>query len=102
LRTVSTLIFHHLPTEIKKLAMQEIYRILRQNGRFVLADLGKPEGILLNTFFALGAMIQSDEAKYIQDNKEGKLPLFLEEVGFEVKEVPPRHRGIPFLLATKS
>ena len=81
--------------------MQEIYRILRQNGRFVLADLGKPEGILLNTFFALGAMIQSDEAKYIQDNKEGKLPLFLQEVGFAVQELRPRYKGVQFLLATK-
>ena len=58
--------------------------------------------MLLKTFFVLGAIIQSEEAKYIQDNKEGKLPCFLEEAGFEVKEVPPRYRGIPFLLAEEA
>jgi ubiquinone/menaquinone biosynthesis C-methylase UbiE len=98
---VSTLIFHHLPTEIKKLAMREIHRVLKQRGRFLLADIGRPEGILLRTFFALGEMVRSDEAKYLRDNKEGKLLLFLEEAGFEVTEVRPRYKGIPFLLATK-
>ncbi len=98
---VSTLIFHHLPTEIKKLAMREIHRVLKQDGRFLLADFGKPESVLLKTFFALGAMVRSDEAKYLQDNREGRLPLFLEEAGFEVTEVRPRYKGIPFLLATK-
>ena len=98
---VSTLIFHHLPTEIKQLAMREIYRVLRQDGRFLLADFGKPEGVLLKIFFALAALIQSDEARYLQDNKKGKLPLFLEEADFEVTEVRPRYKGIPFLLATK-
>jgi ubiquinone/menaquinone biosynthesis C-methylase UbiE len=98
---VSTLIFHHLPTEIKKRAMREIHRVLKQDGRFLLADFGKPESVLLKTFFALGAMVRSDEAKYLQDNREGRLPLFLEEAGFEVTEVRPRYKGIPFLLATK-
>ena len=32
---VSTLIFHHLPTEMKQLAMIEIYRVLRRDGRFL-------------------------------------------------------------------
>jgi len=98
---VSTLIFHHLPTEIKQLAMREIYRVLRQDGRFLSADFGKPEGVLLKIFFALATLIQSDEARYLQDNKKGKLPLFLEEADFEVTEVRPRYKGIPFLLATK-
>src|SRR6266704_1843636 len=98
---MSTLVFHHLPTEIKQQAMQEIYRVLTPGGRFLLTDLGKPEGLALRTFFALGALAQADEARYIQDNKAGKLPLFLKEVGFAVQELPPRYRGVQFLLATK-
>jgi ubiquinone/menaquinone biosynthesis C-methylase UbiE len=81
---MSTLIFHHLPTEIKQCAMAEIHRVLRPGGRFLLADLGKPEGLLLKTIFALGALLQSDEAGYIQDNQAGRFPLFLEEAGFAV------------------
>ena len=68
---MSTLVLHHLPTEIKKRAMQEIYRVLTPGGRFLLADYGKPEGLLLRIFFALGALVQTDEASYIQDNKAG-------------------------------
>jgi ubiquinone/menaquinone biosynthesis C-methylase UbiE len=98
---MSTLVFHHLPTEIKQQAMQEIYRVLTPGGRFLLADLGKPEGLALRAFFALGALAQADEARYIQDNKAGKLPLFLKEVGFAVQELLPRYKGVQFLLATK-
>jgi len=98
---MSTLVFHHLPTEIKQQAMQEIYRVLMPGGRFLLADLGKPEGLALRAFFALGALAQADEARYNQDNKAGKLPLFLKEVGFAVQELLPRYKGVQFLLATK-
>jgi hypothetical protein len=45
--------------------------------------------------------VQADEARYIQDNQAGKLPLFLKEAGFAVQELLPRYRGVQFLLATK-
>jgi len=38
---VSTLIFHHLPTEIKLKALSEIKRVLKPDGRFLLVDFGK-------------------------------------------------------------
>src|SRR6266516_3507562 len=91
---MSSLVFHHLPTEIKHQAMHEIYRVLTPGGRFLLADFGKPQGVLLSTFFALGRLVQADEARYIQDNKAGKLPVFLKEVGFAVQELPPSYRGV--------
>lgn len=99
---ISTLTFHHLPTEVKKLAMQEIYRVLKPGGRFALVDFGQPQGVLPKTLFTLSALLPSREVKYLQDNKEGKLPLFLEDAGFAVTEFAPRYRGIiPFLLAIK-
>jgi len=98
----STLIFHHLPTEVKKLAMQEIYRVLKPGGRFVLADFGQPQSVLLKTLFALGTLLPSREVMYARDNQEGKLPLFLAEAGFAVTEPGPRHKwSIPFLLGSK-
>jgi ubiquinone/menaquinone biosynthesis C-methylase UbiE len=98
---MSSLVFHHLPTEIKQQAMHDIYRVLTPGGRLLLADFGKPEGVLLSTLFALSRFMWAAEARYVQDNKEGKLPLFLEEVGFAVQELPPRYRGVQFLLAAK-
>ncbi|MCL5958396.1 MAG: class I SAM-dependent methyltransferase [Chloroflexi bacterium] len=41
----STLIFHHLPTGVKQRAIEEIRRVLRPGGRFILADFGKPQTI---------------------------------------------------------
>ena len=81
--------------------MHDIYRVLTPGGRFLLADFGKPEGMLLSALFALSRFMWAAEARYIQDNKEGKLPLFLKEVGFAVQELPPRYKGVHFLLATK-
>jgi ubiquinone/menaquinone biosynthesis C-methylase UbiE len=98
---MSSLMFHHLPTEIKQQAMHDIYRVLTPGGRLLLADFGKPEGVLLSTLFALSRFMWAAEARYVQDNKEGKLPLFLQDVGFAVQELRPRYRGVQFLLATK-
>ncbi len=98
---VSTLIFHHLPTEIKKQAMREIHRVLRSGGRFLLADFAKPQGLVLTVVFAFATLMGSDEIQYLQDNKAGKPPLFLEEAGFAVQELLPRYKGVQFLLATK-
>jgi len=44
--------------------------------------------------------VQADEARYIQDNKAGKLPLFLQEAGFAVQEILPRYKGVQLLLAS--
>jgi len=40
---VSTLIFHHLPTPVKRMALAEVRRVLKPGGRFLLADFGKPQ-----------------------------------------------------------
>ncbi len=54
----------------------------------LFADFSRPEGLLLKTFFALGRLVQSDEARYLQDNQAGRLPLFLEAAVFAVQELP--------------
>lgn len=96
---VSALVYHHLPTVIKRKAMSEVYRVLKKGGRFLLADLGKPE----NTFWRIVLSLESifEEAEYVRDNLDGKLPLFLEEAGFRVEEMLPKYRGVQFLLARK-
>lgn len=96
---VSTLVFHHLPTEIKKQTIKEAHRVLKKNGRFFLADFGKPDNAVWKVILALESIFE--EAKYMKDNLDGKLPIFLEEAGFKVKDIPPKYRGIQFILATK-
>ena len=96
---ISTLVFHHLPTDVKKEALKEIHRVLKKNGRFLLADFG-PLG-WLKIIYYLEVLFRIPEAETARDNVEGKLPLFLREVGFRYKEVAPRYRGICYLLADK-
>lgn len=96
--SVSVLVFHHVPAEIKKQIIKEVYRILKPKGRFLLADFGKPHNLLWKILLKLAIF---EEGKYIQDNLSGKIPIFLEEVGFKVKEISTRYRNIQFLLARK-
>lgn len=78
---ISTLVFHHLPTESKKEAMKEAYRVLKPGGLFLLTDLGKSK----NKFWALLSWISLlEEGK---DNIEGKIPLFMTEAGFKNVEI---------------
>lgn len=99
---VSVLVFHHLPTIVKRRAIREVFRVLKHDGRFLLADFGIPRSTLFRFFVSLVKLLRLPEAKTMQDNLEGKIPLWLGEVGFRVTELPPMHQGVQFLLATKS
>ncbi|MBI4303241.1 MAG: class I SAM-dependent methyltransferase [Chloroflexi bacterium] len=96
---ISTLIFHHLPPSVKKEATRDIYRVLKEKGRFLLADLGQPKNAL--TKLLLGSRLNPDGWVNMKDNIEGKLPLLLQETGFKVNELEARYRGVQFWLAMK-
>jgi len=38
--------FHHLPTNIKQAGMEEIYRVLKKNGKFLFFDYCMPKNLL--------------------------------------------------------
>lgn len=97
---VSSLVFHHLPTAVKVLALAEIRRVLKPDGRFLLADFGPPDAVWLRVCFALVQALRVPEAHTLRDNAEGKLLVLMESAGFRVRETAPRYRGIYFFLAT--
>lgn len=97
----SSLVFHHLPTPAKREAVAEVARVLKPNGRFLLADFGPPDTALLRAAFALVRVLRLPEAPTLQDNVAGRLPRFLAAAGFAVREVASRYRGVHFLLGTK-
>ena len=39
---ISSMMFHHLPVEVKKEGLMEIYRVLKEEGRFFLCVFGSP------------------------------------------------------------
>ena len=42
----SSFFFHHLPSEVKRQALREMWRVLAPGGRLVITDYGRPCGLL--------------------------------------------------------
>jgi ubiquinone/menaquinone biosynthesis C-methylase UbiE len=43
---VSSFFFHHLPSDVKRDALREMWRVLAPGGRLVIADYGRPHGLV--------------------------------------------------------
>lgn len=98
---VSSLVFHHLPKEVKIAALGEIYRVLKSGGRFLLADFGD-KGWVVGLWYFLSHLLNLPEAKTFEDNAKGLIPALMEKTGFKISKVAPDYRGIQFLMGTKS
>lgn len=98
---VSSLTFHHLPLEIKRKSISEIYRVLKSQGRFLLVDFGESKGGLMRLLYYSEKILGVPEANTLKDNLDGKVLQFLNESGFIIQEVAPRFRGLQYLMAKK-
>ena len=78
---LSSLFFHHLPSELKQEAMREAFRVLRPGGRFHIADWGKPTNPAMRLAFVAVQIL--DGFTTTSDNVRGLLPDFLRAAGFE-------------------
>ena len=77
---VSSLVFHHLSSELKRKALAEALRVLRPGGRLCLADWGKPPNVLLRVAFLPVQML--DGFATTRDNFAGSMPRLISEAGF--------------------
>lgn len=81
-RVVTSLVIHHLTTDDKRRALQEIYRVLKPRRELHVLDFGAPHSSL--TRFMITYMRRLEEAA---DNFDGLIPHFITEAGFgSVKE----------------
>ncbi len=95
----STLTFHHLPLEIKHLALEEIHRVLKPKGQFILVDIGKPKNSIWKFLLHIESIVETNA--YMKDNLEGNIPKFMLQHGFTVTECLQPHMGNRFLIGNK-
>jgi SAM-dependent methyltransferase len=92
-RAVSSLVFHHMTTDVKRRALAAIHRVLEPGGTFVLADWGRPHNVGMRLAF-LGVQLL-DGFETTGDNVRGALPDLMREAGFE--DVSEVHRVMTIL-----
>jgi ubiquinone/menaquinone biosynthesis C-methylase UbiE len=80
-RVVSSLVFHHLVTDLKQAALAEMRRVLGPGGRLHIADLGRAHDPLMRLIFAANVQLL-DGRENTRDHAAGRLPGFVEEAGF--------------------
>jgi ubiquinone/menaquinone biosynthesis C-methylase UbiE len=77
-RVLSSLMFHHLPREVKEGTLREVRRVLKPGGLFGLLDFAGPEagaeGVGARLFHSLGVL---------RDNDEGTVLALIREAGLE-------------------
>src|SRR5271157_4285110 len=78
-KVMSSLMMHHLSTDKKIKAMQEILRILKESGQFYLSDFG----IQKNPIFAVIGKLASNFQQEVEANFKGLLPEIMCSAGFK-------------------
>ncbi len=76
-RVVSSLVLHHLTTEVKEAALREAHRVLAPGGTLHVLDFGPPRSRLQR---ALGHLIHSPGE--LGDNVGGRIPALMQRAGF--------------------
>jgi ubiquinone/menaquinone biosynthesis C-methylase UbiE len=77
---ISSLFFHHLNRDSKTASLKEIFRVLRKNGRVVVADWVMPSSRLMRVLFYQIQFL--DGFENTEDHVAGKFPTLMENAGF--------------------
>jgi len=80
-KIVSSFVFHHIPTALKRTLFAQLYRIIKPGGEFYVADFGKLKNF--NTKVAFNFFRRVDGKDNTQINAEGLLPEFIKGGGFD-------------------
>lgn len=76
----SSLMFHHLGRGDKRRALSEIFRVLRPQGCFHLADFTRPNNWRMGLAFYL--IRATHKNAWLEDNIRGALSMLIREAGF--------------------
>ncbi|MBX9945991.1 MAG: class I SAM-dependent methyltransferase [Reyranella sp.] len=83
-KVVSTLVLHQCPIDMKKAILRNAYRMLRPSSLLLVADYGVQPTLLTQMLFE--QVRNLDGRENTRPNKEGMVPIFIAECGFEAVE----------------
>jgi len=86
---ISSLTFHHLPKQIKKETLQNIFRVLKTNGHLLISDFG-----VVTTLFGKVPRHFLKKHAYVKENLDGILVPLLKDAGFRKVRVAANQFGI--------
>lgn len=86
---LASVMIHHLPPDLKRVGLKEVYRILRPGGRLVVVDLDRP-GHPLWWLAVWPMLFHSPLAEHVR----GRVPDYLRKAGFEPVETAGRWAGL--------
>lgn len=94
---ISSLMFHHLPVEVKKEGLEEIYRVLKEEGGFFLCDFGSPHILTIPLMYLMLIWISSTRYQLL-----GKLSELIRECKFKTVELRKKGAFLEYYLITKN
>lgn len=93
----SSLMFHHLPVEIKEKGLREIHRVLKPEGRFFLCDFLTPHPLTATLMLLLFVWMRSTRYQLF-----GKLPALIRKCGFSTPELIGQGAVLKYYRITKA
>ena len=94
---ISSLMFHHLPVEIKKRGLEEVYRVLKRGGRFFLCDFGSPHYLTIPIMYLMLIWVGSTRYQLF-----GKLPGLIAESRFGTAKLIKKGFFLEYYLMIKA
>lgn len=75
----SSYFFHHLPSDLKRIVLHEMWRVLKPGGRLIITDYSRPQSLL---GYIASIPMRFDFHEYVRSQLRGELERIIEEEGF--------------------
>jgi ubiquinone/menaquinone biosynthesis C-methylase UbiE len=94
---VSSFMFHHLPVEVKRRGLEEVYRVLKRGGRFFLSDFCSPHYLTIPIMYLMLIWMASTRYQLF-----GRLPGLIEQSRFGTAKLIKKGLFLEYYLMTKA